>query len=393
MTISLTRRAIGTSVTYYLSRARRIKEISPPLEAVAVRTVNICRPEIIGAVRPFFKEEQTSRIADTEWYTAHQIVQEHLNRQVVVLRPLQVHEFRNAYLVDGSVYLGDAMRIELRSELMRSSLWRRFSVLPVAPKFEFSEAALVASVAGSTWFGHWLEDELPLQMLSAHFAPPIAHTRPEYRDEPYYRNLLNLENPKRVGTAFVSRLTIIDEFAQNPSKTRRYWRIRKQLAGRPKGADRVFLNRGGSGTARSLRNEKELLDRFYAEGYSIVEIGTSSLPELLRVLNGASLVVSVEGSHLAHALYAMAEFGTMVVLNPPERAYTTVADIAPFCKLHASMFICSPNEDGSFSADVDELLEFVEDAISDSKARRGELEHFIDLLRRCPVGDLGYGRS
>ena len=55
----------------------------------------------------------------------------------------------------------------------------------------------------------------------------------------------------------VSRLTIVDEFGQNPSKVRRYWQIREQLALSPKGADRIYLSRGNWGTSRLLRNEKE----------------------------------------------------------------------------------------------------------------------------------------
>ena len=125
---------------------------------------------------------------------------------------------------------------------------------------------LVAGIAGSTWFGHWLIDEVPLQMLAADFAPLIAHIRPEHRDEPGYRAVLHLASPRRVGTAMVSQLTIVDEFGQNPSKVRRYWQIREQLALSPKGADRIYLSRGNWGTFRLLRNEKELLESIPCRG-------------------------------------------------------------------------------------------------------------------------------
>ena len=92
------------------------------------------------------------------------------------------------------------------------------------------------------------------------------------------------------------------------------------------------------------------------------------------------MVVGVGGSHLAHALYAMADFGTVVILNPPERAYPTIADLAPFCKLHAGMFICTPNDDGSFSADVEELFGFIDDALDDGQSLRGGLERFLESL-------------
>jgi hypothetical protein len=388
MAFDLARRAVMTSLGYYARRAIARRRPGPSLEKVAQRTINVCRTDSLAAIRPYFREDQTGRIRDSESFTSRQIVEEHLNRQTIVLHPLQVHEFQDAYLIDGSVYLGGAIRFELRSTPERTNGLRRWSLLPTTPQAECSEAALVAGVAGSTWFGHWLEDEVPLQMLAAEFGPPVAHVRPEYPHEADYRKLLQLDAPMRLGTAHVSRLTVVDEFAQNPSKARRYWRIRERLALDPKGADRVFLNRGSSGNARLLRNEAELLQRFRADGYAIIDIATASLDDLLKSLNGAFLVVGVEGSHLAHALYAMAEFGNIVILNPPQRAYTTVADIAPFCSLHASMYICSPNDDGSFHADIDELLAFIDEAIADSKARRGNLERFLDSLRQRSISGL-----
>ncbi|HET9376426.1 MAG TPA: glycosyltransferase family 61 protein [Chthoniobacterales bacterium] len=325
------------------------------------------------------------RIIDGEWYTAKQVVAELHSQAAVVLRPVLVHEFRSVFLVDGSVYLGQTIRLELRSEALRGNFFRRASVLPIAPQVECSEAILTSGIAGSTWFGHWLVDELPLQMLAAHFAPPISHLRSEHRDEPNYRAMLGLPTPKKVGTAFVSKLTVIDEFAQNPSKAKRYWRIRERLALNPKGAERVFLSRGDWGTARVLRNEQELLDRFEVEGYSILDLSKASFTDLLRVLSGASVVVSVEGSHLTHALYAMADLGTIIILNPPARTLTTVAGIAPFCKLFAGMFICSSNEDGTFSADADEVLSFIDATLDDNRARRGDLNRFLDSLSQSPV--------
>jgi hypothetical protein len=380
MRFDLTAKAMSTSLKYYVKRMTVREKSVLSLDSIAFRSLKICDGGRLPAVRPYYWAEQMGRVKDGEFYTARRIIAELHSQDAVVFRPVHVHEFRSAFLVDGSVYLGGKIRLELRSELSRGNLVRSMSVLPIAPQIECSEAVLTSGIAGSTWFGHWLVDELPLQMLAAFFAPPIAHVRPEHRDEPNYRGLLNLPSPKRVGTALISKLTIVDEFAQNPSKARRYWQIREKLAPKPRGADRVFLSRGDWGTVRVLRNEKELIDRFQAEGYSIVNLSTASFADLLRALSGASLVVSVEGSHLTHALYAMADFGTIIILNPPGRTLTTVAGIAPFCKLLAGMFICSPNEDGSFNADVDEVLTFIDATLDDSRVRRGELNKFLDSL-------------
>ena len=183
----------------------------------------------------------------------------------------------------------------------------------------------------------------------------------------------------------MARLRIIDEFAQNASKVRRYQAIRDQFARREKGAHRVFISRGNWGSPRALQNEMELQERFRSEGYSILEVATSSFSDLLGILNGASLVVSIEGSHLAHALFMMADYGSIIILNSPERTLTVLADLAPYFGLSAAMFICDPGQGGSFSADELELLRFIDAAIADHSARREEVEQFLQAARGVPI--------
>jgi hypothetical protein len=386
MKIELSAKAVLRAMRYYARRGVYGRDSSATLQSLAAKTRQISRASELPVIRPYFREDHLARIIDSESFSAREIIEEHLKRTWVELYPVHVHEFRDAYLIDGSVFLANTIRLELRSVLDRGKGYRSFSALPALPQAEFSEAALVGGVAGSTWFGHWLEDEVPLQMLAQNYGRPIAHLRREYQHEPGYRELLDLEAPKRVGTARISRLTIVDEFAQNPSKARRYWRIREKIAAkRPKGSERVFLNRGATGSLRVLKNEAELIRRFESEGYAIVDVGKCSLDELLRKLVGASLVVSVEGSHLAHALYAMAQFGSMVILNPPDRTYTTVADIAPFCGLHASMYVGTSRGDGSFLIDISDLMTFIDQSITDRNSRLDEIERFVSSLSSFPT--------
>src|SRR5579871_280876 len=324
MSVGLTFRAVTTSIRYYATRIR--SKPSFDLGTFASRSLKICDGKRLSALRPFFWHEHASRIRDGAWYSASRLREELTTQRQAELRPLFVRELRDAYLVDGSIYLGSKLRVELRSASARGNSLRRRSILPVRPHLECSEATLVSVVAGSTWFGHWLVDELPLQMLASDFGLPISHLRPDHRDEPSYRQVLNLKPPERVGTARVSRLRIVDEFAQNASKIRRYWKIRDHFRQRKGEGHRVFISRGHWGTPRAMQNEAELQERFRTEGFSIFEMATSSFSDILNVLNGASVVVSVEGSHLTHALFMMADYGSMIILNPPERTLTVLAE-------------------------------------------------------------------
>ena len=48
---------------------------------------------------------------------------------------------------------------------------------------EIENAGMCSTVSGSTWWGHWLEDEMPLQIFVETLAKPVGITRNEYRDE------------------------------------------------------------------------------------------------------------------------------------------------------------------------------------------------------------------
>jgi hypothetical protein len=383
--------ALATAARYYAQRIMPRPGGAPPLASFAARSFLISGGARLRGVHPYSRDCHLKRVRESNLYSPKEIEQ-HLNFKSIDLHPVHVHQFNNAFLVDGSLYINNSARIELRSESERAGFLRRRSILPISPKSDVEEAALAAGVAASTRFGHWLADEVPLQMLASSFAIPISHLRPEYLHEASYRKILNLASPLRVGTARVGRLFLVDEFAQNPSKARRYWGMRERIARLPKGNERVFLNRGHNGNTRILRNEKELLRRLSQEGFAVVDV-SAPLDDLLGSLNGASVVVGVEGSHLNHALFSMAAGGTIVILNPPRRVMNTIAVIATFCDLHAGMFICQEEEDRSFHADPDELMSFIDETIADHKARRGTIERFLDELRRQPVNTPAEGYS
>jgi hypothetical protein len=131
----------------------------------------------------------------------------------------------------------------------------------------------MATTAGSSWFGHWLMDQVPMQMLAARFAPGIAHPRPLYSHEPAYLEALQLAAP-----------------------------------------------------ARRIANEEALADRLAREVFEVLEIGRAQFDDLRQALLGADLMVSVEASHLDHALFMMPTTASLIILNPPARFMTTMAE-------------------------------------------------------------------
>lgn len=347
-------------------------------DAAASREV-ICKAGEVRAVTPFYWEDHLPRIKGSRTTGPEEVIQDDLNKKIVHLPPVTLYSLKNATLLNGSLY-ANGHRTDLRS--VSKQTLRHFDLSGSASEVE--RAALISTCAGSTWWGHWILDEVPMHMYVEKLAPPLAFNRTPHYDESAYLELLGLVTPKRLGVAVVRELLVLDEFAQNPLKTRRYQDIRQKLFQQAKDKTRsrnpVYIARGNTGSYRNLVNEPELIARLEAQGFTTLNMKNTSPQQLLDACLGADLVVSVEGSHLAPVLYMMQQYGNLVLLNPPHRVLTTLGDVGIFCGLSAGMFICTeaggPSSAEEFFADPDEVLRFIDDSRKfgeNSKARLDDL--------------------
>lgn len=368
------------SASSYISR-RLIGCEFKPLDQASYRSEVIVEEGMINAITPFYWESQLPRIIGAISYGAKQVIIEDLNRRFFHFKPVIAYWLRNAVLFDGSIYCG-GYRHELRSiYLNKPRIGFNFSGVVG----EMNEAAMISTVAGSTWWGHWMADELPLQMISEKILPPVSFGRPFHYDELAYRCHLGVSNPIKYDIAHFKSLLLVDEFAQNPSKTRRYQVLRDRMKNKLSlGHKRIYLRRGASGNKRNLINELAVMKRLESEGFVTIDISTSSTEAIVSACLGAEVVVSIEGSHFTPLLYMMREFGVMIVLNPPNRVLTTNPDIGVFCGLSSAMFICETTDSGDpstdFYADPDELCWFIDDAIAYGSRNAGRLEGFLDKV-------------
>ena len=374
MTLSTVRpRALSRALVYGVRRAAGLPYV--PLAQAASRSLVLCGGAELPAITPFVLDSHLPRIRGAAQYTAEHTISHFLRRKTFVFRPVVAHWLPEAALLDGSVY-GGGYRHDLRSFEAR----KRIGLSVSGPAAEIREAALASTSLGSTWWGHWLEDDLPLQLLAEPFAPPVGHRRARYRHESAFQEALGVVEPSRYGAAVFRKLLVIDDSGQNPDKTRRYHILRERASALPKGHDRVFLSRGASGARRILVNEAEVRARLEEQGFKTVDVASCTAQQLMAACRGASVVVSVEGSHLAPLLYLMADFATMIILNPPYQVQTTVATVALFCSISSGMFICEPVADSrtDFVADPEELLPFIDAAIEFSTRTQTETKRFLD---------------
>ena len=262
--------------------------------------------------------------------------------------PTLSYRLPDALLADFTVYCGQSF------EVLRGG--RKRPVLVGSPD-EFDEAQLCATSCTETYFGHFIRDALPLELLAGRRnLTALAFKREPWLHEPGYRALVGLE-PRRTSFARVRNLWVTDERALNSGWTERYRELRERVrsGSKPNGGTHIFLCRGMLGTARHLINEDELVERLHAAGFRIVSPETMQPGELAAALGSAKVVACVEGSAQQHAFIAMPAGAALLSIQPPQRFNSVGKIIADAIGARFAYAVAEP-AGGGFSIDPDRVL-------------------------------------
>ena len=133
--------------------------------------------------------------------------------------------------------------------------------------------------------------------------------------------------PRRIGDTRFDELIVIDDHANNNHRKGRAQDMRRRLL---RGRNTlptpgVFLVRGRHGSARVLENEEQIASRLAAEyGFRVMQPEDHSVDALIEACGQARIIAGVEGSQLAHGLAVMPAGGTLLTLQPPDRATTAM---------------------------------------------------------------------
>ena len=317
------------------------------------------------AVRPKILDHHLQRIQNGDMGRNAQEVIANINAARHCAEPTRALVFKDVVLFNRAFYCG----------MHKEDLYRSMGFWPsllVEPAGDLDSAVLGTSYAGARWYGHFLHDELPMQELAAQIGSMVGHARPAYGHEPGWRSLLQTPSPACYGALRVRELTWIDDLGQNPDKRRRYAAMRARIAGALGKNERVFLMRGRSGgEERRIQNEEEVHQRLAREGFQLVDTSTAGVDEIVKRCGGASLVVSVDGSHAAPALYLAREGAVFLTLYPPSRVSVIMPQLGTFFGLQAAMFVGEAVSDAPsvFRIDPDELLSFVDQISGRQKGR------------------------
>jgi hypothetical protein len=186
---------------------------------------------------------------------------------------------------------------------------------------EFDEAQLCTYAPSNIYFGHWLRDALAMELLAEQRnLAALSFEREPWIHEPGYRELMKLSGAP-VSFAQVRNLWVIDDRGLNAGWIARFRELRRRIRAtvNTRGPSHVFLARGKRGTLRELTNAALLTELLIARGFEIIEPELLSPREIARALASARIVVTVEGSALNHAHYAIPHHSGILVIQPPDR--------------------------------------------------------------------------
>ncbi len=158
--------------------------------------------------------------------------------------PTLSYRLPDALLADFTVYSGG------RYDVYAGGTKR--PVLTGSPD-EFDEAQLCTTSCAQTYFGHFLRESLPLEVLADHRSmTALTFRRDPWLHEPGYRALVGM-NPFETSFAKVRNLWITDERMLNRGWRSRFQKVRDAVRSKvtPTGDKAVYLRRGTMGTARN----------------------------------------------------------------------------------------------------------------------------------------------
>ena len=319
-----------------LDVAAEVRELEPASSVPAKAPLSL--PDELDRVRDFFggRDAQVPRLMATTWEEG----------------PTLSYRLPNALVADFTVYSGGRYDVYAGG--------RKRPVLTGASD-EFAEAQLCTTGCAQSYFGHFLRESLPLEVLAAQRSmTALTFAREPWLHEPGYRTLVGM-NAVATSFARVEKLWITDERMLNEGWRSRFRTVRDAVRSKvtPTGDKRVYLRRGTMGKARNLLNEEAICDRLSAEGFKIIAPESMEPAGIASVLADAELVACVEGSVQQHAFIGMPAGATMLSIQPPNRFNSIAKLLTDAVDTTFAFVVADPVENG-FELQPDRLLRTLE---------------------------------
>jgi glycosyl transferase family 61 len=322
--------------------------------------------EIAGPCRrtvelPIMLPDEPSRIVGHHNESVAPINFERLTQRVMQQGPTRLHLVRDSIIADGTLLTAKYFQ--------RIAPEKRKFLVQGSPE-PIEEAVLCSTYWTQKYFGHWLREGFTLeQMAQDNGLEALVLDHKPWTHETGYRAMLSLD-PKRTNLAWCDRLWVFDFFQLNNGFSDAYGRLRSRLraelgaGGNSNG--RVFLERSDRGLTRTLANNDEVREALLKLGFVVINPELMDARELATILAGARLVVSPEGSALAHAAIAMPRGAGLLTIMGAQHfnmPYKAISDALGF---KFGLTFADPVDKERFSQPIERLLrviDLMEDAL------------------------------
>jgi Glycosyltransferase 61 len=306
-------------LTPYINYVTRNLFGNLPLKTVADRQEVLCQDETIKVPPAIFLSGQLDRVTASDAGTTIELEISAATSELLRPFPTIAHHLTDVIVVDGSIYKG-----RFKSFISARSFFK--TCTPHAEPLHLKTIGLASSHLGSRFFGHWLIDDCTQYRMAEQHGRPLCIRGPVFPShQQTYQTYLG-QDWTPINRAWIDRLIVYQDFywgtAQDSLRGAHIRSMRQRaraMLPSGRGQSLVYLRRGTSGVRRPVQNEAELLDVLTRYGFSVVDLDSGSLEQLLGILANAKIVVSMEGSQATHCAYALPENSGLILLEPPDR--------------------------------------------------------------------------
>jgi len=299
----------------YIRLAKRLLRGPGSLEEAAFQKEILCPEQKTTIPNAVFLPGQLDKLIKQKpgaWglKTKEEVIAE-ATSTTVTHAPTIAYHIKDATLFDGTIYVD-----RFKQPISATSLFRFDSGEPR----QIEACALASSFLGTKYFGHWMTDDCTRYLLAERFGTTLCTRMPAYPHLHHYQRYFN-QTWVPTDRAHIDHLIVFQDFSQNSFKRERYKILRNRIkAYFPEkfGNTLIYLRRGNTGAPRTIQNEPQIMDALTKLGFVIVDIEFDSLEHIIGTLLNARLVVSIEGSHVAHCAYTVPESSGLLILQPSD---------------------------------------------------------------------------
>lgn len=275
-----------------------------------------------------------------------------------VTRRTSSHAETAAYrFTGGRLYRGSALAGGYRHFLQPADR------APTQPFLEVGNAALVSTLVGLKYFGHWLADDLAIHDLVEPHQTRISLPLADWPDVKLYCELLD-RSFETADNAFFRELTIYKDFSQNSLKAGRYRTMRSRLRSRIEQGGKgriVYLSRGTTGALRPIEEEDRFVDTLQRYGVTVLSVEHDSTKSILQALHGAEIFITVEGSQQKHCLFALPDTAAVLLIQPPRRFNLLLKGPTDCLGWPLGFVVGDDRGDDFFAVNADEVLAMIDE--------------------------------